>query len=217
MNYNLIVAMYKNSRGIGYNGKIPWHSKADMLHFYKLTKGNSNNAVIMGSTTWKSLPKKMLPLRDNLILSSTTKKDEFLTDFKNLKDGKEKDSIIKKYLKEVMNFDIEEEMKKSKEDENYFIKKSSQRLMESIMTLEPFESKKYNKTFYWDKKRYYKINEMEYYINEKSNCSIELYIVLLKEEFKERLIDSDYNKIINTPNFIKGWFNSNKNEINFKE
>jgi hypothetical protein len=58
---------------------------------------------------------------------------------------------------------------------------------------------------------------MEYYINEKSNCSIELYIVLLKEEFKERLIDSDYTKIINTPNFIKGWFNSNKNEINFKE
>jgi hypothetical protein len=58
---------------------------------------------------------------------------------------------------------------------------------------------------------------MEYYINEKSNCSIELYIVLLKEEFKERLIDSDYNKIINTPNFIKGWFNSNKNEINFKD
>jgi hypothetical protein len=45
------------------------------------------------------------------ILSSTTKKDEFFTDFKNLKDGKEKDSIIKKYLKEVMNFDIEEEMK----------------------------------------------------------------------------------------------------------
>jgi hypothetical protein len=58
---------------------------------------------------------------------------------------------------------------------------------------------------------------MEYYINEKSNCSIELYIVLLKEEFKERLIDSDYTKIINTPNFIKGWYNSNKKEINFKE
>ena len=58
---------------------------------------------------------------------------------------------------------------------------------------------------------------MEYYINEKSNCSIELYIVLLKEEFKERLIDSDYTKIINTPNFIKGWYNSNKNGINFKE
>lgn len=153
----------------------------------------------------------------NTILSSTTKKDEFLTDFKNLKDGKEKDSIIKKYLKEVMNFDIEEEMKKSKEDENYFIKKSSERLLNSIMNLQPYESKQYSTIFYWDKKRYYKINEMEYYINEKSNCSIELYIVLLKEEFKERLIDSDYTKIINTPNFIKGWYNSNKKEINFKE
>lgn len=151
------------------------------------------------------------------ILSSTTKKDEFLTNFKNLKDGKEKDSIIKKYLKEVMNFDIEKEMDESKKDTSYFIKKSSERMMKSILTLEPFETKQYYKTFYWDKKRYYKNDEIEYYIDEKSNCFLELFIVLLKEEFKERLIDSDYTKIMNTPNFTKGWYNTKKKEINFKE
>jgi len=160
--------------------------------------------------------KEELPIEE--ILTNKPIKIKFvIPDFESIKDEKLKNEAIRKYFKENLGIDFEDDINKSKVDENYFIKKSSQRLMESIMTLEPFESKKYNKTFYWDKKRYYKINEMEYYINEKSNCSIELYIVLLKEEFKERLIDSDYNKIINTPNFIKGWFNSNNNEINFKE
>ena len=103
MNYNLIVAMYKNSRGIGYNGKIPWHSKADMLHFYKLTKGNSNNAVIMGSTTWKSLPKKMLPLRDNLILSSTTNLHTIMGDGHIIKTFPHIEDVIK--FCELMEYD----------------------------------------------------------------------------------------------------------------
>ena len=72
--YNLIVAICEG-RGIGYKGQIPWHSKADLSHFYKLTKGKCNNAVIMGKTTWNSLPNKMLPGRDNLILSSTIELD----------------------------------------------------------------------------------------------------------------------------------------------
>lgn len=153
------------------------------------------------------------------ILSTTSKSRELPIGFENLPEGQEKNAILKKYLKEVMNFDIDKEIEEIKKNDNetFRLKKSSQRLMESIMTLEPFETKQFFKTFYWDKKRYYKYNELEYYINEKSNCSLELYIVLLKEEFKERLIDLDYTKIISIPNFIKGWYNSKKKEINFKE
>ena len=91
MYFNLIVAMCEG-RGIGYKGHIPWHNKADLKHFANLTKGKGNNAVVMGSTTWKSLPNKMLPLRDNLILSSTVdlysimKDDHIMKTFETIND-----------------------------------------------------------------------------------------------------------------------------------
>jgi hypothetical protein len=161
--------------------------------------------------------KEELPM--HAILSFTSKSRELPIGFENLKEGKEKDDILRKYMKDVFDIDIDKELEdiKKNEDGSYRLKKSSGRLMGSIMTLEPFESKQYNKTFYWDKNRYYKINEMEYYINEKSNCFLELFIVLLKEEYRYRMTENDFNTITNTPNFIKGWFTSNKIEINFRE
>ena len=68
MNFNIIVAVDYNN-GIGYNNIIPWFEPDDLKHFSKTTKGNLNNAIIMGSKTWDSLPKKPLKNRDNLILS----------------------------------------------------------------------------------------------------------------------------------------------------
>ena len=93
MYYNLIVAMCEG-RGIGYKGQIPWHSKADLNHFSNLTKGKCNNAVIMGKTTWNSLPNKMLPLRDNLILSSTIDLDVTLK-YDTIKTFETIDDVIK--------------------------------------------------------------------------------------------------------------------------
>jgi len=71
MKYNIIVAMCKYNSGIGFNGSLPWDIKEDLLYFSKLTKGTGKNAVIMGSTTYKSLNKPGLPRRDNFILSSS--------------------------------------------------------------------------------------------------------------------------------------------------
>ena len=71
MNFNIIVAMCKYNRGIGLNNTLPWNIKEDMQYFSKMTKGDGNNAVIMGSNTYSSLNKKGLPGRDNFILSST--------------------------------------------------------------------------------------------------------------------------------------------------
>ena len=70
MKYKLIVAVSKN-RGIGKDGTLPWKIKEDLAFFSKTTKGNGNNAVIMGRKTWESLRGKPLPSRDNYILSST--------------------------------------------------------------------------------------------------------------------------------------------------
>jgi dihydrofolate reductase len=75
MNYNIIVAICENN-GIGYNNSLPWNIKEDLKIFSKLTKGNNNNAIIMGRNTFESLPNNFLPKRDNLILSSSIIIDE---------------------------------------------------------------------------------------------------------------------------------------------
>ncbi len=66
---DIIVAMTKD-RVIGKNGRIPWHIKEDMALFKELT---TNNVVIMGRTTWQSLPDRYRPLPDriNIVVSST--------------------------------------------------------------------------------------------------------------------------------------------------
>lgn len=66
----IIVAACKNM-GIGFQNKLPWYLKSDLVKFKNLTIGNANNAVIMGSNTWHSLPKQPLPNRFNCILSSS--------------------------------------------------------------------------------------------------------------------------------------------------
>ena len=70
MLFNLIVAICRNN-GIGFKGNMPWHIKNDLQYFSKLTKGNGNNAVVMGKNTWNSLPQKQLGLigRDNFIFT----------------------------------------------------------------------------------------------------------------------------------------------------
>lgn len=56
-----------NNNGIGFKNTIPWHSSADFKHFKEETVGK---IVIMGFNTWKSLPRKPLPGRLNIVLLS---------------------------------------------------------------------------------------------------------------------------------------------------
>jgi dihydrofolate reductase len=55
------------NNGIGYQNTIPWHSSADFKHFKEETLGKT---VVMGFNTWKSLPRKPLPGRTNIVLLS---------------------------------------------------------------------------------------------------------------------------------------------------
>ena len=66
MKIHLIWAQ-DNNGGIGKNNKLPWHIPEDLINFKKLTL---NNPIIMGRKTWDSLPKKPLPKRRNIVLSS---------------------------------------------------------------------------------------------------------------------------------------------------
>ena len=67
-----IVAV-DNNWGIGYNGNLLEHIPADLKDFKQLTTGQ---VVIMGRKTWDSLPKKPLPNRLNIIITSTPQENE---------------------------------------------------------------------------------------------------------------------------------------------
>ena len=54
--------------GIGYENRLPWSNiQGDLPRFKRLTDGQT---VIMGRNTWDSLPKKPLPGRVNIVVSS---------------------------------------------------------------------------------------------------------------------------------------------------
>ena len=65
--FKAIAAMSLN-RVIGNGNQIPWHLPEDFKWFKKMT---TNQIVIMGSTTWRSLGCKPLPNRINIVLSRT--------------------------------------------------------------------------------------------------------------------------------------------------
>lgn len=82
---NIIVAKCLND-GIGNQNSLPWHFKNDLKYFSKLTKGSGNNAIVMGKNTWLSLPRRPLPKRENLVLSTTLNENNC---FKNISELKE--------------------------------------------------------------------------------------------------------------------------------
>ena len=51
---------------IGKDDGLPWRLRTDMLRFKRLTIGEGNNAVLMGRTTWESLPEAYRPLENRL-------------------------------------------------------------------------------------------------------------------------------------------------------
>lgn len=65
-----IVVAADRKRGIGKQGRLPWHLPGDLKYFRKLTSttksGSYQNAVIMGRKTWESIPLKHRPLTERL-------------------------------------------------------------------------------------------------------------------------------------------------------
>ena len=83
MNFSLVVATDLN-RGIGLKGDLPWRLKGDLAYFRDLTSKtldpNKKNVVIMGRTTWDSIPEKFRPLpnRLNIVLSNRLAKGSLI-------------------------------------------------------------------------------------------------------------------------------------------
>ena len=72
----LILACDPNG-GIGYQNRLPWTNiRGDLPRFKRLTEGHP---VIMGRNTWDSLPKKPLPNRINIVVTSRPFEQEGVT------------------------------------------------------------------------------------------------------------------------------------------
>lgn len=82
----IIVAMDENNV-IGKDGDIPWYFPEDLKHFKEITTGYP---VVMGSNTYRSLPKEHRPLsdRENIVLTrSGVDLDEDFTEAGNLEEA----------------------------------------------------------------------------------------------------------------------------------
>lgn len=66
----LVVAMVAadSTEGIAKSGDLPWRIPGDLKRMKQLTTGNGTNAVLMGRTTFETLP-GALPKRLNLVLT----------------------------------------------------------------------------------------------------------------------------------------------------
>ncbi len=64
---------------IGKDDGLPWRLRADMLRFKRLTVGEGHNAVLMGRTTWESLPEAYRPLSERLNII-VTRNEEYSVD-----------------------------------------------------------------------------------------------------------------------------------------
>ena len=56
--------------GIGKDGELPWPHNPDDLKWFK--ENTTGNTVVMGKTTWDSLPVKPLPNRQHIVVTSST-------------------------------------------------------------------------------------------------------------------------------------------------
>ena len=92
-----------------------------------------------------------------------------------------------------------------------------QRLLNNVITLKPNETKTYTIKTLWNKNRYIKNDDLEFYLDENNTIEIELILDLKTNLFKDQLTKEDLQKINENPNFIRGLFTSNKMKIEFKD
>ena len=92
-----------------------------------------------------------------------------------------------------------------------------QKLLNNIIVLKPKETKSFTIKTLWNKNRFIKNDDLEFYLDENNTIEIELILDLKTNLFKDQLSEEDLVKINANPNFIRGDFVSNKMKIEFKE
>jgi len=97
------------------------------------------------------------------------------------------------------------------------LQKKKERYLSSIQKLEAKETKTLEAIFVWDKKRYHRNDDIEYYIEEKEKHYLELHINLMTEELLMEFTEQEKYELLKDKKLTKGWFTSNKVELNLGE
>jgi hypothetical protein len=128
--------------------------------------------------------------------------------------------------KELLYFKNEAEMTRTLDSISAILKNKTpeQRQQEkkeyflnNIQKMQPNEVKHLEAIIVWDKNRYYRNGDIEYYIEEKEKHFIELHIHLMKEELLLSFSEDEKKELLKDKTLTKGWFTSNKMEINLGE
>jgi dihydrofolate reductase len=80
---SLIVAIADNGC-IGNNNELPWPRISEDMKWFKTH--TVDKVVLMGSSTWRSLPKKPLPGRKNVVITSKSPREFYESDLSELAD-----------------------------------------------------------------------------------------------------------------------------------
>lgn len=89
--------------------------------------------------------------------------------------------------------------------------------LEHIQNMAANQTKHFRSILVWDKRRYHRNDAIEYYIEEKEKHFIELHINLMTEELLSDFTAAEKKDVLSNKIFIKGWFTSNKMEIDLGE
>jgi len=84
-------------------------------------------------------------------------------------------------------------------------KEKKERIRNFIQDMKPKEEKQYQITLNWDKTRYFRIDEMEYYINETAKHFFELHINLMQDELLSNFTTTEKEEVLKGKNIIKGF------------
>ena len=145
--------------------------------------------------------------------------EKIIYEHNNLVSQKEKDELLKKYIKEELKIDYDSIMAETKKPEIERLKNKfrneNKNLLKEIFQMNPKQIKSFSVEIFWDKTRYYTHNDNEFYLDENAKHYLEITLILLKSEFKDQLTDLEFQNIMTNKNFLNGVFLSNKMEIDF--
>lgn len=93
----------------------------------------------------------------------------------------------------------------------------NQKILNNIVILKPNETKSFTIKTLWNKNRFVKNDDLEYYLDNNNKIELELILDLKTNQYKEFLSQDDLKNINENPNFISGTFVSNKIAVSFKD
>lgn len=141
--------------------------------------------------------------------------DQMMVETNTIFDTKKSDAFLKKTIQ-----DLESNRENIKDylltQQKTIATTTSKSIVNSVLKLNGDETKNYTATLTWDKNRYHKHFDNEYYLDQKSTHYLDLFLIFNKDELENRLLPEDLNAILGDDTIARGWVISNKVEINFK-